>query len=155
MNSEFTSEVVACYYSFKISHILIGGVDTNQNLIICAEASYTSKPISSIAKQLLTYSMPIWINTHQALRYSLEGWLGGELDFHQEGEVESLNDLYDSLIAEGRLKAPALTLLGQNIQPCLKILIKALKKDLCCEQQGDFWVDVGEPREICSIFEGY
>lgn len=152
--NEFISKTVACYYSFKNSHVLVGMVDADQNLIICGENSYTNKSIFAMVKELSSYSSPVWINKHEPLKYSLGEWLGGELDFSQESEVESLNDLYDSLIAEKRLQAPDLALSGQNIERCFKILIKSLQKDLC-QQQQDFSFDVGEKREIYSILEGY
>lgn len=88
------------------------------------------------------------------MRYSLGAWFAGELDFYQESEIEPLNDLYESLIVEERLKAPGLTL-SQSLEPCLKILIKALQKDLCSEPAENFWISVGETREVYTIWDGY
>lgn len=154
-DSEFVSQVAACYYSFKNSYILIAGVEKNQHLIINAEITYTNKPIAFVTKQLLSYSMPVWINAHEPLKCSLGAWFAGELNFYQDWEIESLNDLYESLMAEKRIKAPGLTL-SQNIEPCLKILLKALEKDLCCQQQGDLNFGVAvEPREVFRIIQGY
>lgn len=154
VTTEFVSQVVACHYSLKTAYVLIGGIDRNKNLIICGEAVYTNQTISAIAKLLIDYRLPVWVNrTHKSLNDRLGEFFGGELDFRLEQEIEPLDILYSDLIAEGRLKAPGLNL-PQEVEPCLKILVKALEDDLD-QSESNFWVDLGEPREIYKAWDGY
>lgn len=154
ISTEFIAKVVACHYSLKVAYVLIGAVDKDKNLIICAEAVYTNQTISAIAKLLIDYHLPVWVNrTHKSLNERLGECFAGELDFRLEQETEPLDILYSDLIAEGRLKAPGLNL-PQEVEPCLKILVKALEDDLD-QTEVDFEFSVGEPREIYRIWAGY
>lgn len=150
---EIIAQAAACYYSFESSHILVAAVDSERNLIIQSEATYTDIAISEISEILDSLDIPVWTNKHEPLSYSLDRDRG-YLDFDQENEVKTLHDLYKSLVKQNRLKAPNMSLSGQNVENCFKILLKALVKDLC-QKPTDVSFCVGEPRDVYRLIESY
>ncbi len=155
---EYISEVIGCFYTFKSTHILIGGTDDENRLQIHTEIVKTNCPIKEIAKFLKTYSLDIWINTHQPLRTAIGVWCKGELSFEKdnESENEALEDLFLSLKQSGRLSlATDVKIQGNNAHKCLKILLKALTRQLCQEPPEEFSPVMGGRREIYEILDYY
>ena len=155
---KYTNEAIACFYSFKSTHILIGGTDDENRLQIHSEIVKTNCPIQEIAKFVKTYSLDIWINTHQPLRTAIGGWCKGELGFEKdnESENEALEDLFLSLKQSGRLSlATDVKIQGNNAHKCLKILLKALTRQLCQEPPEEFLLVVSGQREIYEKLDYY
>ena len=152
----YVDEAVACFYSRKNCHILIGGVDENQVLTIHTQIVEKPAILGKIIKLLSSYSLPVWINSHEILKRNLPHTISGELNFNQENgiELEELHDLYKSLIATQQLEyieEPE----GENAQSCLQILIKAIGRDLYTEQPDVSFSNVGEERDIYKLIEYY
>jgi hypothetical protein len=153
----YVDEAIACFYSSRNCQILIGGIDENQVLIIHTQIVREPAILAEVIKLLSDYSLPIWINSHEPLKRNLPGRIAGELSFGQENEQEreELHDLYESLIATQQIE-DNVNLEGQNAQSCLQILIKAIGMELYVKPvEATFWSDVGETRNVYSIFKGY
>ena len=155
--TNFTKEIVACYYSFRSSHILVGGVTSDRTLVIHSEQSFTNAPVDQVAAVLRGYKLPVWCNIHEPLKAVLGAIVRGELNFEKENEIErkSLDDLFDSLKYSRRLiKFPEVKLQAVESQHCLKILLKGLMLELCAGVRPVKF-EAGEPSEFYDLIDRY
>jgi hypothetical protein len=126
-------EVLACYYSFSDSQILVGGVDEQNNLVITQGHLYRKIPISHCANLVIKisgYERPVWINSHELFKKVLaRRGVAGEVDLSQEdGQIK---DLFLSLKLENKIKTPPdFEAVGDQFSMALKILVKALSSQL-------------------------
>lgn len=156
-STKYDRPTLACYYSFRQSHILIGALDKQRRLILTTELTQTNMPVSAIASQILDYDLPTYINQHEPLKTALGGLVRGELNFDSENEIErqNLDDLYYSLKHENRMAiAPGVSLQGSTAQYCLKILLKGMLGDLCSERPNWEW-DAGEVTELSKVLDQF
>jgi len=118
---EYVIEVIGCFYSFKNTHILIGGIDKKNQLRLHTEVVKNNFPIKETAELLNNYSHNIWINTHEPLRTAIGSRCKGELSFDKDNESENevLEDLFLSLKQSGRLSlATDVKIQGNNAHNC-------------------------------------
>ncbi|MBD2255595.1 hypothetical protein [Nostoc parmelioides] len=137
-------EVVACFYSFSESQILVGGVDELGNLIITQGCLHRKIPISECAKLVIkisNYTHRIWINKHEPFKKALaKRGVEGEVDFSQE-DVEA-KDLFLSLKHTGKIKmCPNLEAIGSQFSLSSQILIRALLNPLTGVNRGSIPFD--------------
>ena len=155
--SNYKNVTIACYYSYQQSHILIGGVDFNERLIIQLEYEFARTSIDDISLFILELEHPVWINIHAPLKSALGGIVSGELNFDSENEIErtNLDDFYYSLKDSGRISiASGVRLQGNSAKFCLKILLKGMMTTLCRKPKS-FQIDTEPATEFNNFISDF
>lgn len=141
------NSVVACFYSFPLSHILVGVVSPKEKkLIITQQLVFENTDINKFAlvlKQLASNN--IWIATHEPLKLALGDKCKGELCFdNNEHEISSLKDVFLSLKStEALLVDDLINLKSIESMKCLKVLLKATYKKFYKELSGfELWMAI-------------
>jgi hypothetical protein len=128
--------VVACFYSYTESYVLVGHVgqlQVNKKLVINSGYSCQEMLPDAMAHQLQTHKHPIWINKSLSLKTALLN-VCNELDFDpiNELEIRELEGLFEGLKKEERIVIVGDVTLD-NTDICtnaMKILLRALSENL-------------------------
>jgi hypothetical protein len=129
-------KIIACYYSFDDTCLLIANIDENQNLVIEKAMNQKRKQINEVAEILESYQLPIWINKHEPLKLTLKKSCN-EIDFDgdEEKELQSISDLFETLKDSKRIVLNQGLNISRiekgNFRKCLNIALKGLIHDLC------------------------
>ncbi len=125
--------IIACFYSYLDSHILIGHVNPDKKVMIESSFFYKETLPDVIGKRILQEQKPIWINKSTSLKRNLNNRCN-ELDFDiaNESEIQELEGLFAGLKKTERIVTVGDCTL-KNSDACInsmKILLRGLSDDL-------------------------
>lgn len=125
--------IIACYYSW-LDTCITEGYSENGILHITSETAYRLKPIEDVAVQLRSRRMQtesrVWINLHESLGLALGKHEPVNFGSTNDAELAMLDDMYNSLSAQGRIVATCQPVQNKSRVYAIKILLKAFIKHL-------------------------